>query len=203
MKIITLCTIVVALSACATKPDDQFAKCMDAVATNPKYAPLEKKLALGKVSSQTLEMRANNSVASDSDKPLISSWASDRQQCFSAVDPVIQKSMHPKVYALILQTRANAKTLTSRLYEGKITYGQYAEGRQLNEDADQQARLEIAGKAVDEQSANERQVLLMQLQALQNKPTPTPAPMPYMIPTRPTVTTNCTTIAGQVNCTTR
>ncbi len=33
--------------------------------------------------------------------------------------------------------------------------------------------------------------------------TPSAAPQPYMIPKRPTVTTNCTTVAGQVNCTSR
>lgn len=195
------CTV---LLGCANRPiDADYRQCMDAAAANPKYAPLKSKVALGKLSEQNLQILSNQERVSDSEKPLLSAWSAERRQCFLNADATIQKTTHPKVYSLILKSQSDVQLLATRLYSGQITYGEFAEGRQLIDTIQQQARADLAATVADEQKANERQVLLMQLQALQNKPAPTPAPQPYMIPTRPTVTTNCTTVAGQVNCVSR
>ncbi len=204
MKTTLVFMAVLAISGCATAPQGKkFTDCLGAISKDQAYRPLEGKMSLTGIPGQSLEMLSNKDRASESEKPLISRWSAARKQCYADSNQDMQQSMHPKMYALIVKAESQRQQLAYRLYSGAITYGEFADGRQIIQDIFEQSRTELEANSVDQQAEQRRQVLLMQWQALQNKPAPAPAPMPYMIPTRPAVTTNCTTVAGQVNCVSR
>jgi len=208
-QILFAALIVSAFSGCATQDQGkQFTACLEANARNPAFAPIASKIALGGVQEQSLSMLSSKETASDADRVIISKWNDGRKQCYANASTAMQDSMHPRLYGLVAKAESQRQQLISRLYSGAITYGQFAEGRQIIQDLFEQDRLALASAAVDQQAEQRRQVLLMQLQTQLNKPTGNaPMPAPYMMPSPApapaSTTTNCTTFGNQVNCVSR
>ena len=205
MKTICALIAVFALAGCATKapPNSAYNQCIDKVAKNPAYAPLQDKMSIGGDLEQTMSMLSDKSHITEEEKPLLLGWAEERRSCYAADDANLRTHVSIELYALINRTRSASLATTVDLYSGKISFGEFAQVRQKIADTHREGFAQLAARDRDAKQARNDQATMMQWQALQNKPAPAPAPMPYMIPTAPTVTTNCTTTAGQVSCTSR
>lgn len=210
-----LCGAVAALvlAGCANQApiaayrSNQYRDCLSAVATNPDFAPIALKTSTGRVEALTTAMLSDESFPTDQEKPVIALWADARTRCFSTFTSTLKEDLPPEVFEVQKISVDRARLLAADLYAGKLTYGQFNRTRvQQNsaaESALEQIRQLYAARQ-DQENQQRRQVLLMQLQNQLSRPVPPPpAVQPYMIPTQPTVTTNCTTVGNQVYCNSR
>lgn len=205
-RILVAALVAGSLAGCATQNSgQQFNACLENVKNDAALAPLARKLGVNGISGQSMEVMSNKEYASDADRPLISRWSAERERCFANADASWRKDFPPQLYALTLKANSQVKQLTLRLYSGAITYGEFAQGRQIVQDLFNQDKVQLDAAMVDKAAAERRQVLLMQLQSQLNKPAPAPMPAPYMVPmpAPASSTTNCTTIGNQVNCVSR
>lgn len=212
MKKIMVIIAVLVISGCKTVDQPRiafrsnpFADCLAEIAVDPYYAELKEKIVIAP-RSPSVEMLSNREKPTQEEKALILRWANARDRCFSSNTTTMKANTSEEHFEVMYDTFSRSKMLIAKLYSGEITYGDLAQAREALNQSERQAHRAI--NAVEESKRQvvadqQRQILLMQWQALQTKPAPAPAPQPYMIPTSPTVTTNCTTVAGQVNCTSR
>ncbi|MCZ3137246.1 hypothetical protein NYZ17_20540, partial [Acinetobacter baumannii] len=106
----------------------------------------------------------------EAEKPLILSWANDRQACLRQ-DEANRKDMHPAASNLFAMSSSMTTTAISQLYGGQLTYGEFAQRRQQITDALRKDLSAMESTAMAQDAANKRQVLLMQLQNQLSKPT--------------------------------
>jgi len=104
------------------------AECIDALATNSELAPLKDKVALGRVETQTFSMKTNTSRATVFDKPLIIKWVEAKKEC-TKQNPSLDK-LPPSLRTLLDQLWVQIEATALNLYEGKITFGEFAQQRE-------------------------------------------------------------------------
>lgn len=203
MRIVAFAIFIATLGGCATKqpPMALYNKCIDAIEKNPAYSPLKDKMSIGGELNQSLAMLSDTSHITEEEKPLLMGWAEDRRACYAADDGALRANTPIELYSLINRTRSASQDAILALYTGKISYGEYAQTRQKIMEAHKEAFAQLAARDRDLRQARSDQVLLMQYQALQNRPPPTPMPAPYMIPVQPIRTTNCNVAGNLVQCT--
>lgn len=206
MKRILIAALVAgSLAGCATTKQDPLMQCVAAINAKTSYDPLRSKMSLVGADEQTVAMLASTERPSEAEKPLILSWANDRQACLRQ-DEANRKDMHPAARNLFAMSSSMTTTAISQLYGGQLTYGEFAQRRQQITDALRKDLSAMESTAMAQDAANKRQVLLMQLQNQLSKPTGNPPmPAPYMMPSPApaSTTTSCTTFGNQVNCVSR
>jgi len=182
--------------------------CIDAVMEDPNLYPLKEKVALGTVDKQNFQMLTNVEYASSDEKPLIASWVESRRRCFAINQTSMSVSLPDPIYQAFKFSVDEFDLLAAQLYSGSKTYGDFAQQRsklntfvmgKINEYSN-------AATARQNQYAQENEQARRNaiIQQLMNRPQTQPYQMqPYMMPTKPTTTTNCTTIGNQVNCVSR
>lgn len=196
MKIIIPAILLITLAGCATKPVDQYGQCIDTIAANSKYAALGSKIALGRVSNQTIAMLADTSRIAPEDKPMLLNWSNDKNICVQQ-DAENRSKLHPKVRQLVEATESASSSAAADLYAGKISYGEFATKRKAGYDAFRSEIASLQTQEIESREVNKRQALMMEYNALQNKPAPAQM-VPYQmpIPSR----TICNTVSGQTIC---
>lgn len=159
---------------------------------------LSAKVAARVIKEQTFEMLANTSRISDAEKPQIRKWVEDRQACLNVGAAWRAAYAHPDLEAIGNAVFSAFLSATAELYNGSITFGEYARRRaEIGAQADRQfaaVRQQLQARA-DQQDAARRQAAI---QMLLNQPQPSAYQVP--LPQRPT-TTNCRFIGSQMSCT--
>lgn len=126
-----ICLLI--LAGCAsqkpmTAADDPSLQCLLSMREAPQYQPLYQKI--GKGSEASIEQLANKDLASDVEKGLIASWASDRAACVDA-GREFRSAYAPPGYSMVFQHQQAALIrLAARLYAAEISFGQFNQERQ-------------------------------------------------------------------------
>lgn len=105
-----------------------FKSCSEALAFNSELAPLKDKIALAGIDGQTFQMKTNASKPSENEKKLIARWIELRDECWKN-DIDHRNRLHPSLAATLNEAKRLFEGLNLDLYDGKITYGDYARRR--------------------------------------------------------------------------
>ncbi len=213
MKAIAIALLIV-LAGCQTNqpaqvsiPPDPAGACKKDLAHRPEFSIIADKLALVDTSQQTFEMLSNISKPNATEKTAIAEWVKAKQYCFGQSREWRSQYNAPTILAAIQETGVSTfLNLTADLYNGKLTYGEYAKAR-----ADLTAQLQRqwaeAAQHLREQEAaddQQRRNLAMQYLLNQQRAAPLNMPAPYQIQIPPrTTNTNCYVVGNQMNCTTQ
>jgi hypothetical protein len=205
MRLLITSAVLVVSCQSAAAQDVQIA-CIADISTNPKYAPLSEKMAVGASRHQTFEMLANSTKATKADKPLIAAWATDRQDCFDRAAE--QRATAPlAVQSLLARLQGQLSSAAADLYNGLITYGEFAKKR-TEYGNEYTAGYNQAKEAYERDRQNQMQAQQtreeQRRQAAAAAILSRPAVEPYQLPMpTPARRTNCTTYGNQTDCTTR
>jgi hypothetical protein len=101
------------------------ANCEAEIVANKNLQILKGKLDLLNAASQPLEILANNKTPSKKEMPAISLWVEEQKRC-SAPGIAYHKSQSPEVGAIFEQAYTEMFISAADLYQGKITYGDFA-----------------------------------------------------------------------------
>ncbi len=172
----------------------------------PEFTIIAGKVALPtRAPQQAFEMLSNTTKPNTDEKIAIAEWIKGKQAC---ADMTLewQKQYHfpPLIAAIGATAFSTFLNLTADLYNGKLTYGEYARNRaEITARFDQQ--LAEATQHLQEQEAadyQQRRNLAMQYLLNQQRTAPIYTPVvPYQIPIPKT--TNCNFIGNQMHCTTQ
>ena len=179
----------------ATVPPNPTIGCINALLSQGDFAPISSKIYLSFGKDQPFAMTTNTDKPTDEEKKAIASWMSARQECFNSGSPWRQQYLPPEINAIGNRVWSSFLLLTAYLYNGKITYGDYAKERSqiiVEEERDYAAVWHQLNKQ------NKNRAKLYQSPA----PSYTPEPV-YIPPVQPTTTTNCHVIDNYITCRSR
>ncbi len=211
MRAICFPLLVLMLAGCAAQRPaydsslDASARCMAELRGTPAAAVISSKATLNGLEQPTVEMLADSSYASESEKAAISTYSRARAMCRDLGEGY-RASVIPPVFKLRQDSVFSGTTaLLARLYGGQITWGQFnnERGRAVREAqqdlmqtasrmqaADQEQRQRAAAafsnSLAQQQQIQLQQQMLNQQMYQQNRP----------------VQTNCNRFGNQVSCTT-
>lgn len=114
--------LIVAGSASA---EISVADCEAQIVANKNLQILKGKLDLLNTANQPIEILANNKTPNKNEKAAISLWVDEQKRC-SAPGIEYHKSQSPEVGAILEQAYAELFISAADLYQGKITYGDFA-----------------------------------------------------------------------------
>ena len=134
-------------------------ECFDALDSNPDLQILKGKVVLGSLSSQSIEMLANDKKSTPAEKLALAKWDSLREPCNRISQDWRQSHYAPNVNAIMDKMFSDFKAALADLYAGKISYGQFAKIRQANGD---KAKAEAANINQQNQSQNAQNQLQQQ-----------------------------------------
>ena len=199
--------------------------CYNKLASEPSLNILTGKVAIDNVKKQTFDMLANESVPTQQEKAAIKQWGNLRAGCNAESDVFYARVGTPaSLLALYGATKTAIDNLLVLLYNGSITYGEFAKKRQDIRDAsvtaDAQISEELAKQSAEAQArANqlameaqkinlaqiqtrqmESQTQLMRLQTINQSIQTLNQQTIINRLNRPT-TTNCQRFGNNVNCT--
>lgn len=195
-------------------------QCSDEMA-NPALDPIRNKVELLRSDNDgppPFLILSNSSIPTMSERSAIAKWATIREECFrrqiqfvstSNGDPLIRD----KSFSFVRQAAEQINVLTVALYQGKMTYGEFARERtQIDESAEAARRdwLITAQAAEQERRANRVQLAIQQEQVanqqydawLQASMRQTQQ-MQSQLQALHSTTTNCMWVGNLWNCTTR
>jgi hypothetical protein len=111
--------------------EDPTSQCMRTVNTDPRLALLTAKVgSLKEAGEATVPMLANTALPSPEEKTALEYWGSERQRCLG-LGKVYRAYVFPASLVATFETgQKNLIFLTTRLYAGEITYGQFNTQRQ-------------------------------------------------------------------------
>src|SRR3989344_2949135 len=188
--------LVQATSQPARPPDPGLA-CLTNLAHRPEFSILADKLALAGPNQQTFRMLSGTSKPNIKEKTAIAEWAKVKQDCFSMTSEWRRQYNFPPTLAVIQDAGFSAfLNLTADLYNGKLTYGEYAKARADQSAQFQQQWAKAAQHLREQQAAADEQRRNLAMQYLLNQPPAiqfTPQ-VPYQLPIPRTTTTNCSVI---------
>lgn len=211
MKAIAIVLLIV-LAGCQTTqpaqvsiPPDPGRACVNDLAHRPEFSIIADKLALVDPSLQTFGMLSNTSKPNAAEKMTIAEWVKARQECIAMRREWRSQVNMPLILTAVQDASFSSfLNLTADLYNGKLTYGEYAKAR-ANNAAQGDRQWAEAMQYLREQEAAadaQRRNLAMQYLLNQQRATPTYTPVvPYQIPIPKT--TNCNFIGNQMHCTTQ
>jgi hypothetical protein len=105
--------------------------CFNKLASEPSLTILAGKVAVDDVKKQTFDMLANMSAPTEPEKSAIKHWSNMRAGCYAAVDAFYARTGVPtSLLALYESTKTAGDKLLILLYNGAITYGEFAQKRQ-------------------------------------------------------------------------
>lgn len=198
-----LLALVLAAPAAFAQQDPSVG-CMQSLREQPRFEAIKAKISLGRVRDSTFAMLADTTLPDEAERQAIAAWATARADCVRLGDD-FRKSWPPQLASLAVEAESRMTAEAVDLYQQKITFGEFNKRRQAlaNETeprwaaASQQARDSSQRAMAQQAEAKARWNAEMSELVQRFKPvTLTPV-------TRPTVTTNCSQIGNQVQCTTR
>ena len=137
-------------------------KCFDSISENPKYAPIASKTYLGKDINITLQMLNDKTSPNKQEISLLYAYHGEMQDCRKIVLDGVSK-MHPLYMLTLVESYAAADKLWADTTAGRLSWGQFNEGRKdLN--TRYQARITQADAQVVSQLQNQHQVEVEQRQ---------------------------------------
>lgn len=133
------------LAGCATSPAQHKPQlppnpalaCFRNEAMSPAYAQLARKIDLGSARDQPSSMFANADRLTDQEKPTFLAWVNARLACDASASGWRQRYLVPQLIAINERSKSEFIALSSDLYSGKITFGEYAQKRLENGQAAQ------------------------------------------------------------------
>jgi hypothetical protein len=204
---VALLLLMAAGSAAAA--ETEYVLCMNSVGADERLIPLADKVALLQTKTQTFQMLANTTYPSKEEQSLIGIWANARQECFNQAESERVRTTAPPVLPVIAESNVKFNAVTADLYNGKLTYGQFAQIRaqhfaeyqaQANAAFEQFKRQRQADARYEDSQENARRQAVLGVLANQRPYVPAQI-QPYQMPVPQT--TNCTTFGNQINCTQR
>ena len=114
-------------SSCLAAADPSL-DCYSALAARSDLSDIKDKVGLSGVQDQTFRMLANTDYVSPADKQIIARWADLTNECFKAGLKFRQNYPSFALRALE-QFRSSTENASLDLYEGKLTYGEFAKRR--------------------------------------------------------------------------
>ena len=179
----------------ATVPPNPTIGCINALLSQADFAPISSKIYLGFGKDQPFAMTTNTDKPTDEEKKAIASWMSARQECFNSGNPWRQQYLPPEINAIGNRVWSSFLLLTADLYNGKITYGDYAKQRSqiiVEEEQD----YATVWPQLNKQNKNRTR--------LYQSPAPSYTSEPvYIPPVQPPTTTNCYIIDNYITCRSR
>lgn len=113
------------LAGSAVAAEMTVAECEAQIVANKNLQILKGKLDLLHSANQPIEILANAKVPSRKEKAAISLWVEEQKRC-SAPGIAYHKSQSPEIGAIYEQAYTEMYISASDLYQGKITYGDFA-----------------------------------------------------------------------------
>jgi hypothetical protein len=201
---------------------DPFVQCSALIVNDPQYAELARKLPL--TTGISFQMLADESLASEKERPLIASWYERNEACWRDSEGFRQARLPPEVVAMMDEGNATLQDIGVDLYNRKITFGEAnkriqelsiglsAKGAQIRKQyqAEMAAQQEVArerearaqayadARAAQQDAQRQQRMALILNYMRANQPKLLPPPSPP-----PTYNTNCYTVGNATNCTTR
>ena len=180
--------------------------CFDDLRTKPELSAIAGKVALGRLGQQTFALFGDTTKPTDEEKAAILVWVNARQACYQlARQWQIETNMPPHFVAMNENSWSNSILMIADLYNGKMTYGEYARARAEAGSKFQQQWAAEVQRLQEHQAAAEEQRRDLALMYLLNQPKPVPVQAPVLapMPIPRSTYTNCQVIGNFMNCTTR
>ncbi|WP_059420271.1 hypothetical protein [Sulfuricella sp. T08] len=208
MRLIITLAIVILVSGCqnqmqrenssaAAIPNPGVA-CINELPNRSEFSRIANKVSLGTPEQQTLEMFSDMKKPTEEEKTAIAAWVKAKAECNNLSRQWSAQIKMPAQFVTINEsTLSSFMILTSELYNGKLTYGEYAKARAELRSNTQQKLAAETQNSQQQQSAAEEQNKNRALMYLMNQQAPTIAPI--QMPKH----TNCYVVGNQMNCTTQ
>ena len=160
--------MLIGASSCVRAALDPSNECYKSLAGKSELAPLSDKVGLSSVPDQTFAMLANKEIAKPSERPVIARWAELMTECYK-IGRGFRESLPLSVQQSLEDQKANLEDLAVQLYDGRISYGEFATKRRslAAVTLSKLAALQQAAKAdaALESSARERESVAAKIQA--------------------------------------
>lgn len=135
--------------------EDPSIACFGAISSNPAIEPLQGKVVLQLGSHPDLSMLANGHRPTKSEKEAIAAWVNEGERCFDLGRTYRASAYAPVIAALIDESMHTLEALVSKLYAGKLTYAEFNERRQQNDDAFRE-RIAAAQQTIQSEHARDQ-----------------------------------------------
>ncbi|MHB8562672.1 MAG: hypothetical protein ACYDDA_01775 [Acidiferrobacteraceae bacterium] len=206
MKRVIILVVTMVLAGCQTTrpvvPPDPGIACAKALETNPEFSIIAGKVALVDPRQQTFSMLINTSKPDQVEKVAIAKWITDKQACYALTQRWRAQYNFPSTLSAIDDAN-NSKflNLSANLYNGKLTYGQYAKARaKVFAEVSQQWAEEVQHLRDMQAAAEAQRRRMTAMFLLTQHPYQVQLPQPAEIPT---TTTNCFVVGNEMRCTTQ
>ncbi len=133
--------------------------CFNAIKIDPALSSISNKVALSSTQDQSFEMLANREKPANNEKNAIKYWRESRLTCFSKMEAYQrQNNTANELIALNSTAKSVQDELIIQLYQGSLTYGDFARKRQAIADSTMVAEMQINNE-IAKQNLLERQRL--------------------------------------------
>lgn len=109
-----------------SEPVNQALACNLSLPTRPELAPLTGKVMVSSEPKATLEMQADISKPTATEKAAISQWVKLREGCFDLGNAWMDAINAPRwLRSIVMQSKDASDAIASALYRGELTYGEF------------------------------------------------------------------------------
>jgi hypothetical protein len=129
MRLLALTLLLLMHGLCAAQ-QASLASCLDKLASDPAFALLAPKLALGMATGATPAMLANAMLANNKERSVIAEWAAARAECLKADSRYGNAVYRPPLQAYGIDAENKVMAAAVELYDGKIPFGEFNRQRQ-------------------------------------------------------------------------
>lgn len=205
-----LLTLVLATPAAFAQQDPTDA-CFVRLSEERRLDVIRAKLSLLGSRTTTFAMLADESVPTAEEREAIATWATARADCMKDGDEYRARYWPAQASSLAVEAESRMTAEAVELFQQKINFGEFNKRRQAiaNELAPRRAALRQQAQDANDRAQQAQQAQQSQERARRQaemsillQPFKT-EPLTLTPTTRPTVTTNCSQLGNQVQCTTR
>jgi hypothetical protein len=157
MKIATLMLFLVFGTSCFAQ-DDPLLRCLGNLGSDPRFSSIADKLSVG-TADTTFAMLADTSLANDTERQAIATWATARSECVKGGDEYWRKNYPIQIYAVAFESENTMIASAVDLYNRKISFGEFNKRRDVIKN---DVRNKVA--AIVQQILNEREAKQQALQ---------------------------------------
>jgi hypothetical protein len=129
MRLLAMALLLLMHGLCAAQ-QDSLAACLDKLVSDPAFALLAGKLALGTATSATPAMFADTSLASNKERPVIADWGAARAECLKANSQFGNAVYRPPLQAFGIDAENKVMAAAVELYDRKISFGEFNRRRE-------------------------------------------------------------------------
>jgi predicted Zn-dependent protease len=103
--------------------------CYQALADDPRFAPIREKVVLGPATrSETQRVAQIAERSSEREKPAIAAWRAAREQCHQQEKPYLE-TRDTQIQETVYRYFAAVQALIGELEAGRVTYGEFGKRR--------------------------------------------------------------------------